>query len=399
MIAAYVNTLFTQTVAYAADEFGVSNSGQGIAAAIVRWGIVIGFPFVLIADRRGRRRVIVALAWAAPVVSSLGALAPNFPVLVATQTMGRPLGITLEVLIAVVCIEEMPRTSRAYATGALSIAAGAGAGVAVGSLPLADAGTGAWRAIYAVGLVWCIVAALITRHLPETRRFMDHVAATTAVRRFAGRRLALIASVAFTSNVFIASASIFQNRYLKEDRGYSALLVAVFTTVTSVPAMVGLLGGGRVADRTGRRILASTLIPVGAVCLAGSFAVSGAAMWGLAIAGGVAFGAAYPATAVYRGEVFPTGRRGLAGGLVTASALLGGSVGLLAAGPMIDSGLGYGSTMMLLAIAPVVAAAIIWFAYPETANLELEEINPDDQRSASQAATASATSASAPERS
>ena len=44
MSAAFTNTLFTQTVAYAADEFGVANSGQGIGAAVVRWGIVIRLP-------------------------------------------------------------------------------------------------------------------------------------------------------------------------------------------------------------------------------------------------------------------------------------------------------------------------------------------------------------------
>ncbi|MEI8024559.1 MAG: hypothetical protein WCH63_10270, partial [Actinomycetota bacterium] len=38
--ATYANTLFTQTVAYAAQDFGISEQGQGIGAAIIRWGVV-----------------------------------------------------------------------------------------------------------------------------------------------------------------------------------------------------------------------------------------------------------------------------------------------------------------------------------------------------------------------
>ena len=36
MSAAFVNTLFTQTVNFAADDFGISDTGIGIAGAVVR---------------------------------------------------------------------------------------------------------------------------------------------------------------------------------------------------------------------------------------------------------------------------------------------------------------------------------------------------------------------------
>ena len=124
MSYAFVNTLFTQTVAFAADEFGISTSAQGFAAAVVRWGIIISFPFVVLADRHGRRRIVILMAWLAPSVSALGALSPSFPFLVATQTVGRPLGLTLEILIAVITIEEMPTQCRAYAMGVLAVASG-----------------------------------------------------------------------------------------------------------------------------------------------------------------------------------------------------------------------------------------------------------------------------------
>ena len=76
------------------------------------------------------------MAWTAPIVTATGALAPNFPFLVATQSIGRPLGLALDFLIAVIAAEEMPRGSRAYAVGIMAMASGLGAGIAVMALPL-----------------------------------------------------------------------------------------------------------------------------------------------------------------------------------------------------------------------------------------------------------------------
>jgi MFS family permease len=383
MSAAFTNTLFTQTVAFAADEFNISQSGQGIGAAIVRFGIIICLPLVAMADRHGRRPMMIALAWAAPIISAFGAIAPSYSFLVATQAIGRPLGLTLDILIAVVAIEEMPRNGRAYATGVLALLSGVGGGVAVASLPLADLGITAWRLVYLVGLVWVIVAIALMKWLPESQRFEKHVSIpleqrmkSLAVMR---NNLGRICSVVFLTNLYIATASIFQNRYLKDDRGYSAALVAIFTVVTSSPASLGLILGGRIADERGRRILGTILVPIGAFLLALSFSVSGPLMWIVAILGGFAFGLSYPALAVYRGELFPTGVRGLAGGIIMTSALVGGSFGLIGAGRVLDTGVSYGTVMMALVLGPLIASIVVWFRYPETAHLELEDITTQNQ--------------------
>lgn len=381
MSSAFVNTLFTQTVAYAADEFDIGTSGQGIAAAIVRWGIIISIPLVALADRRGRRPLIVSLAWAAPIVSALGAVSPSFEFLVATQTVGRPLGLTLDILIAVVALEEMPRNGRAYASGLLAVLSGLGAGVAVASLPLADMGESSWRWVYVVTLVWTLAAVVITRTLPESVRFVprDQVpsARLAADRALLRRNIVRICTVVFLTNVFIATASIFQNRYLKEVRDYPATLVALFTVVTSAPASIGLVVGGRIADDKGRRLLGATMVPVGALLLAVSFSTSGPLMWSVAIAGGLAFGVSYPALAVYRGELFPTSVRGLAGGIIMTSALVGGSIGLVGGGLVLDGDVAYGTVMLWLVLGPALASLIVWFSYPETAHRSLEEITED----------------------
>lgn len=382
MSSAFVNTLFTQTVAYAADEFGIGNSGQGIGAAVVRWGIIICLPLVALADRHGRRPLMISMAWAAPIISAAGALSPSFPFLVATQTIGRPLGLTLDILIAVVAVEEMPRNARAYATGLLAVLSGAGAGIAVASLPLADISTTSWRYIYLVTLVWLLVAVALMKWLPESQRFEQHHEVNADVRAQARAALrhniGCICTVVFLTNLYIATASIFQNRYLKDDRGYSAALVALFTVATSAPASIGLIVGGRIADERGRRMLGATMVPVGAFLLALSFNTSGATMWIVAIAGGLAFGVSYPAMAVYRGELFPTTVRSMAGGLIMTSALIGGSIGLIGGGQVLDSGVNYGTVMLWLVLGPVFASFIVWFRYPETAHKELEEINPTD---------------------
>jgi hypothetical protein len=60
-------------------------------------------------------------------------------------------------------------------------------------------------------------------------------------------------------------------------------------------------------------------------------------------------------------------------------ALLGGSIGLLVAGALLDAGWSYGAVMSLMALGQLVAATVVLTTYPETAHRVLEELNPEDQ--------------------
>lgn len=379
MSAAFVNTLFTQTVTFAADDFGIGDTGIGIAGAVVRAGIVIALPAAVIADRIGRRRVVIAVAWLGPLLSLAGAVAPTFTTLVITQTFARPMGIALAFLVGVIASEEMPRNSRAYAVSVLAMAAGFGAGVAVLSLRLADIGDSGWRYVYVIAAVWCVVALDLSRRLPETRRFTAaHTELTHRPSRLNMRRLAMVGTVAFVGNIFIAPASFFQNRYLADVRDFSGGMIGVFSIIVGTPASIGLILGGRAADTSGRRRLIALTLPLGTAAIVAAFAVGGPPLWLFSLLGAVLSSAAYPALAVYRTELFPTGNRSRAAGFITAAALVGGIGGLLATGWLLDAGWSYGQVLGLLGLCQLAVAVLVVAAYPETAHLELETLNPED---------------------
>ena len=373
--AAFANTLFTQTANFAADSFGVGDQGQGYGGAAVRIGVLIALPFALLADRIGRRRTIILLAWMTPLFCALGAAAPSFPLLVASQTIARPLGIAMAMVAGVAAAEDMPRNSRAYALSLLAMSSGLGAGIAVASLRLADIGDNGWRYSYLLSLMWLPIAVSLARQLGETRRFETaHPIAPLLDRR----RLVLISTVALASNLFVAPASFFQNRYLGDVRGYSGGGIALFTLGTGTPASIGLIVGGKLADVVSRRRLIVLCSPLSTACIMGAFFLGGPAMWALALIGGFTAGMAYPAFAVYRAEMFPTGNRGKANGVITATALLSGSLGILLVGYARDHGVSFGWAMAAVATGQLLAVYVAYRHYPETAHLELEQLNPGD---------------------
>jgi MFS family permease len=194
------------------------------------------------------------------------------------------------------------------------------------------------------------------------------------LRRIHLWRFVLIAGIFFLLNVFLAPASQLQNDYLRTEVGFSALMITLFVIATSTPGAIGVLLGGRFADKHGRKTtIVPGLLAIG-IFNAVFFSVVGVPMWFASLLGSIIGGMAAPALAVISPELFPTSHRGTVRGAVAAVAVAGSVIGLLFAGNLIDAQ-GYGFTFTLLAIAPI-AAAFVALALPETRGKELEEINP-----------------------
>ena len=376
---AFVNTLFTQTVSFAADDFGRTDSAIGFGAAIVRWGVIIVPPVALFADRIGRRTVLVIAAWAAPLVAASGAFAPNYEWLVVSQALARPFALVINVMILVILTEEMSRETRAQSVGLVAMASSLGAGVAVAALPLADTSDAGWRWVYVLSLLWLPVAFVLQRQLHETKRFVTAQTITedVAVARVSRSRLMTQIVAAFLISMFIASASVYFVNYLRDEHNYDALMVSIFTIVTAMPAGLGLIIGGRVADQRGRRLVGAFSLAIGTLLVVVAFSTAGPTMWISQIIGGFFLGISYPALGVYRGEMFPTAHRSAGAATVTACGLIGGSLGLIAAGQLLARGWSYGEVMAALALAPLLVMVIVLTKFPETVHRELEDITPD----------------------
>ena len=85
--------------------------------------------------------------------------------------------------------------------------------------------------------------------------------------------------------MFAAPASQLQNEFLRDERGYTAAGISMFTILTSTPAGIAVLAGGHLAEVRGRRLVGAVGLAGGSVLLAAVYLTSGWPMWVLSLLG------------------------------------------------------------------------------------------------------------------
>jgi len=439
-VAGYLGTLITQTVTFAARQFDASTTDQGTLLAAVRIGVLLSLVIVATADRRGRAVVLRVAILGACLVTALGALAPGMVWLGTTQTFARALSTVAALLIAIIAVEEMPAGARAFAVSVLAMTAALGAGICVLNVAYADLAEGAWRGAYLLPLLLALPVWRMARRLPETHRFERHrlapkgtqdggaaassppsipapastsgpssgsvaePTAPSAVPPGAARsaaagvsadapagarrrrrldldwgRFVLLAASGFLWSLFLAPAAQFLNEFLRAERGFSSIEITLFVLATNTPGGLGIVIGGRLADRRGRRLLAIVGIAGGVGFTVVSYLTWGWPLWASSVVAALIGSVAIPAMGVYGPELFPTGQRGLANGGLQVVSVAGSSTGLLLAGWLGDRFDSLGPAMALLAIGPMLLIVLVAAFYPETARRELEDLNPSDR--------------------
>lgn len=377
VIIGYVLTLLPQTITFAAQQFHADKAAQGVALASTRADIVFVILLVALADRRGRQHLLLVATGGSAVLSFAGAFAPSLPWLAATQIGASGFGSAAVVLIAIMAAESMPRSSRAYSLSLLTVAGAIGSAGVLGLLFVADFSRGSWRALYAIGLLGLPLVFGIGRRLPETPRYLaPHAEAPMAGH---GRRLWMLAAAGLLINLFIAPSSEFLNDFLRHERHYNAAAISLFVAVTSIPGGVGLMVGGRMAETSGRRRVAAVGVLGGVGITVVEFLTRGGLMWAASAVSTMFAAAIVPAFGIYGPELFPTGLRGQANALIQGFSRVGSVVGLVIVGRLADHIGSYGPAMALVALGPLGLIVLILVAFPETAHLELEDLNPEDR--------------------
>jgi MFS family permease len=377
LLFGYLGTLLSQTITFAADELGATKTEQGATLAAVRIGVLAALALTALADRRGRRQMLLATAAAACVVSALSALAPDLVTLGTSQAVVRGLTTAGAVLLAIMAAEEMPAGSRAFAVSLLTMSGALGVGMSLWALPLADTGVRGWRLLFALSLLGLPLVRFVSRHLLESRRFaVTHLEVTMAGH---GRRFWLLAASALLLSLFTAPAGQLMNEFLRDERGFSAARISMFTVLTNTPGAIGIIVGGHLADTRGRRIVGAVGVAGGTGLTVAMVLSGGWPMWALSVLGAMIGAATVPALGVYGPELFPTSLRGRANGIIAILGVTGSVIGLLLAGFLSDRWNGLGPALAVLAVGPALMAVLVLVAYPETAHRELEELNPEDR--------------------
>ena len=444
VVAGYLGTLLSQTITFAFDEFDAGLATQGNTLTAVRVGVLLALALVALADRRGRRPVLLFSAVAGCVVAAAGAVAIGVWSYGASQMVSRSLSTAMFVLLLVIAAEEVPAGARAYAVSVLTLSAGLGSGMVVWLLPLADLGLRAWRILFLAPLLALPLVLFCARRLPESRRFTpratvgsgsvaqvpadpDPVSAdrddsdTTSPRSDSdpaeataarleptadptapvaarpadgaargnaysehrtrrARRLFLLGCGALLFSLFAAPASQFLNEFLRSERSFSAGNISVFQLSVNTPAAIGVLIGGRFSDIWGRRRIGALGLAAGAAFTVLRYAEGGWPMWMWGVLASIFGAASVPVMGAFGAELFGTSNRAGSNGLITVMGVVGSMVGLQIVGRFTDAGGEFGHVFAMIAGAPLVVALLILFVFPETAWRELEDLNPEDPR-------------------
>ncbi len=364
-----------------ADQAGLSGTALGIGLAVIRLASLGALPLAGLADRIGRRTMLLVTLGVGLTVTVAAAASPTYWWFVVIFALGRPFLSATNSLTGVLAAEQTGSADRAKALAFVAAGYGIGAGLTAILHSLASASLG-FRGILALAIVPLALLPLIARMVTEPDRFA--VAAASGEhplpvigavgRRFRGR-LAVLVLIAFAISVITGPANTFVFLYAQDVLHLSGVVTAGMVVGAGAAGLLGLLVGRWAADHIGRR--PSAAAGMAAVAMFGVVAYSGsreALVVGYCL-GVLAGSVLAPSVGSLLTELFPTSVRASVSGWWLVAGVLGAAVGLVAFGAVADIGNRFGLAAVVTFLPAALAAGLFW-CLPETRGSEPEELWP-----------------------
>lgn len=362
-----------------ADQAGLSGSKLGIGLAIIRLASLGGLPLAGLADRFGRRRLLLLSVTGGLALTVLAAASPGYWWFVAIFAAGRPALSATNAVAEVCAAEQTGSDDRAKAVALVAAGYGVGAGITalVHSVGLGYLG---FRGLFAMTLAPLALVPVLRRWVTEPERFVTArrgdrpLPVLGAIGRPFRRRLVIVAAMAFSISVVTGPATSFVFLYAQNIRREPGTVTAAMVVGAGLVGLAGLLAGRWTADHLGRRpscaIGTCGLAACGVLCYSGS----GWAMVTGYVAGVGAGSVLAPAVGSMVNEVFPTPIRASVLGWWIAAGVLGAAAGLVLFGAVADVGNQF-RTAALVTFLPVIAATPLFWMVPETRGREPEDVS------------------------
>ncbi|UEC05055.1 3-(3-hydroxy-phenyl)propionate transporter MhpT [Burkholderia vietnamiensis] len=349
-----------------AHEFGLSVSQMGLAFSAGTFGLLPGAMLGgWLADRIGRKQVLIASVCLFGLLSIATAQVSGFAMLVAVRALtGLGLGGAMPNLIALSSESVEPR-SRSSAVAVMYCGIPFG-GVIASLIGVLLAGDAEWRHIFYVGGVGpLLLAPVLIALLPESRAFLD-VSASGAARPTVGHTLFGGARAGTTLALWLSYFCTLIVLYfllnwlpsLMAAKGLARSQAGIVQIFFNIGSGLGVLGIGMSMDRLRPSRVVGGMY-AGIVLSLAALAIAPGLLWlsvaafaaGMFVVGGQSV--LYALAAIY----YPTAMRGTGVGSAVAVGRLGSVVGPLAAAQLLA--MGRSASVVIGASIPVTLVAAI----------------------------------------
>jgi MFS family permease len=364
-----------------ADEVGLSGTMLGVGLAVLRLASAFGLPLASLADRFGRRRVLVEAGMVGLSLTALSALAPSYWWFVCIFALGRPFLSATSGVTQVMAVELTGVKDRAKAMAVVTAgyAVGAGATAVIHSMAHTTLG---FRGIFALALVPLVGLYFLRHRVVEPFAYSrlsqsEHGKAVLGpIAKPFRKRLIVICLIAFCVAVISGPANSLVYIYAQNYLHVSGALTSAMVVSAGVIGLGGLLLGRYLADVIGRRptIALSICIVIGGACV--TYAGSSTTLF-LGYIAGVTGGAVFaPAGGAFANELFPTSVRASVSGWYIAAGVAGAVVGLVSFGAVADAGGGtnHAGVAAIVVFVPMVLSTLLLLLLPETRGVDPDAV-------------------------